>query len=783
MLPCSFRAVLALPLALLTINCGGDPAPEVDDPGDDAGPGDDGGTSELQGIDLPAAVSVVTVVDDGTSARLFDTAGFDASSDYHTDLQRAHVYDPSMQPLDTVNMILCVLGQTGAASMVNEGAYIALVNMEECDKSSTQADPNQGGGFALTEWTIDSTRLDAESPMIVKSWFNEPDGPMDQPQTIMVEVVARESVSDTKPFGDFEMNFHGVNGSGELHMKGMLRTVANADGLPQFEFINVMGGSANTAITEWARTEATNVILDDADGSGGAAKTYQAFAMDNGFETHSGQELYAVAFNEDYLLRARDADDDDIADSNACADRRDYNRHAWSYNLYHRDAAAGVTAGQRVDMESGFPFVYDTGSSTVRGYYSYWGLWTDGGHEIPSGATISRYDYDTGLSSDYEVAISGGRLVKQTKNTVALSAVAGDQFQFWGEHPDTQEWSEWLVAVTIESDFAITHRITQGEHGMEHTPLANVAIITPQFEGETLWLWSQTLGGNVVYSHVTAANERVIDFYAQELVSPGDSLLASGSTTLHCNDRCLRGGVSSASDYDDLVYPWGQDYSYTLSVSDGVMSLVDNSSGAAVSFDAIDLTQFGHEWGIDTGPMTTTMGGDDQVTYRWETGPNDWNRYVAVIDGAGAAVELSRPVGFAYIHALANDANGSSEHDGRTFLLEYGGDGNLWGFPYAQDEHGRHYAEFTLADGVEFLGDVDGDGTDENLVVKALDMEYSMVEVAASTCSTAGLSTDALFGDAVLGLPSASDVSGISFGLSDWPTVTDPPAVIEGDVQ
>jgi len=45
-----------------------------------------------------------------------------------TDPVHAYVYDASMQSLDTVNMILCLMEQTRASDMVNQGAYIALVN-------------------------------------------------------------------------------------------------------------------------------------------------------------------------------------------------------------------------------------------------------------------------------------------------------------------------------------------------------------------------------------------------------------------------------------------------------------------------------------------------------------------------------------------------------------------------------------------------------------------------------------------------------------------------------
>ena len=46
-----------------------------------------------------------------------------------------------------------------------------------------------------------------------------------------------------------------------------------------------------------------------------------------------------------------------------------------------------------------------------------------------------------------------------------------------------------------------------------------------------------------------------------------------------------------------------------------------------------------------------------------------------------------------------------------------------------------------------------------------------------------GLDIAGLFADADLALPSADDIGTVDFGLGDKPTVTDAPAVIEGEVQ
>ncbi len=127
--------------------------------------GGDGGTAQanttVTGLRMPAKLSIVTAQSDTTAvagvlnsdrivplaerlgvklnhqgiAQVIDTTTFPLDADYNTDAVQAynHVYDPSMEPLNTVNMILCLMDQTRAEEMVNQGAYIALVNEVKCE--------------------------------------------------------------------------------------------------------------------------------------------------------------------------------------------------------------------------------------------------------------------------------------------------------------------------------------------------------------------------------------------------------------------------------------------------------------------------------------------------------------------------------------------------------------------------------------------------------------------------------------------------------------------------
>ncbi|HLF11499.1 MAG TPA: hypothetical protein VJA26_09800, partial [Gammaproteobacteria bacterium] len=328
------------------------------------------------------------------------------------------------------------------------------------------------------------------------------------------------------------------------------------------------------------------------------------------------------------------------------------------------------------------------------------------------------------------------------------------------------------------------------------TPPVSVAATVHPLHNEVLWMWSESLGGNIVYTHddSLAADERTITFFAQEFVTASDATLFPAGTTdlaLYCYDRCLKGGLSQA-DVDAAQGPWdlhrsyqGVALRYTLSVEDGKVFVTDDTNGGLVSATELVLASIGQEWGISTGEMLTEpladesrpwTVNDESVSYRWETGPNAWNVMITATDATGQAVVFDRPLQIPYIHSSANDANGSTEFQDKRFLLQYGGPGNLGGFPSVQDgDSDRWYAAVTLADAVVLTDN------SNSFVVRALEKEQSMREVDIADCNA--LDAGAAYSDPSLALPGADDIGEVSFSLADRPDVDGAPAVIEGQVQ
>ncbi len=149
------------------------------------------------------------------------------------------------------------------------------------------------------------------------------------------------------------------------------------------------------------------------------------------------------------------------------------------------------------------------------------------------------------------------------------------------------------------------------------------------------------------------------------------------------------------------------------------------------------------ENGIGSSPMLTntsisntwdTWG--EAVTYRWDTGQDDWNKLAIVTpSGGGNALTFDKPLSLHFPVAnpydpATDDANGATSdnqpYTGQPLLLQYGGAGQLWGFPWQHDSNNdRWYSPITLKDGVVLT-----DGQSD-YVVKGMEKEQHMTLTTA----------------------------------------------------
>lgn len=772
---CSPRESALLPLAAalaFLAGCGG-------------GGSSSGGT--VLGLSVANQMSVITVDGGGatgpvTSGASADTSGFAADANYFLDERHSHVYDSSLETVSTVNMILCDMAQTAYAQMVNFGPYLALVDEARCeaggDSSSSGSSTGQSSGAnsgAPSLWTIDSTRASNSSPETVQIWLPS-NGPGDMPVTINVKLTITESSSLTNPFGVFNLDFAGIPQGGSLSspaMFGNLHSLDVASGFMGFSFFQQQG---NPSVAQQPGQHAeivqsnVNMFADQTQGVAYIRRQYR----ENFGQGDSGLQIeeYKIAFDLTNVLRQKDSD------AAVCLSRTTYNSRTWRYNLYD------ATNGARVELNSGFGFRTQAGDFGWMGYY---GMWVQPGVTVANGDTVTRDTFGQATPQAYTVLTAPGKLIRNTKQTLALSAIVGMNFN-WYHDSDPMDG---LPGQQFRVQYDGTNWIEVASwDDSSHTwiDLGSPVVIDTAVEG-FLGMYCESLGGPSTY----VDGDSTITYYQREFVNGADAAFSGGTQIdIYGYFNCLRGGITtSEANIGDIFLPPSQDvslpYHYVFSQADLTLYYDVNGDGSSLVPAGLasgeTITSGPNMWGMQSGSMLTDYSGltspfeawNQPVFYTYETGPNSWNQYAALIDSNGVCVTFDPPIQFTYMHETLNDANNDATYDGMHYQLNYGGPGNLFGIPSAQvDTDGdgnpdRFYPLFTIADGI-LMGP-----TGTEYVVRSMEQELTLA-LDPGNCGALDVGT---VGD--LPLPTAADYTAPDIGAP--PVVTDPPAVIEGVVQ
>jgi hypothetical protein len=96
-------------------------------------------TSKVSVVDAQLSGSVAQVAPLKIGFFTALATSFSATSDYNTDKTNVYVEERSAEQFDTINNILCMMGQTKYDTMLNKGDYIALVDNNVCDSTKSKA--------------------------------------------------------------------------------------------------------------------------------------------------------------------------------------------------------------------------------------------------------------------------------------------------------------------------------------------------------------------------------------------------------------------------------------------------------------------------------------------------------------------------------------------------------------------------------------------------------------------------------------------------------------------
>ena len=135
---------------------------------------------------------------------------------YCKDKTQYYVEDTTGQVFDTVNEILCMMGQTRYDVMLNKPTYIAMVDKTQCSSKkddasqSGQEAQNQSSGSTSVEyekWTVNSSRT-GTNPQIVKAWIHQTEK-FGEGMEIPIVINARVTIKDG-------MNIYKDDGNGNM---------------------------------------------------------------------------------------------------------------------------------------------------------------------------------------------------------------------------------------------------------------------------------------------------------------------------------------------------------------------------------------------------------------------------------------------------------------------------------------------------------------------------------------------------------------------------------------
>jgi hypothetical protein len=699
---------------------------------------------------------------------------------YSQDTTTVFVQEDSMDALKQVSNILCMIGSTGYADMVNKGKYVAMVDESACeekDGKSGGGGGGQGGGgggggssnssreVKVTQFVMESLR-EENKPLVVNGWIDEKD------EKIKFQLKIAEGSSKTNPIGIFKMTFNMGDGSTSGgYIESARPDVENQVVLKFVQKFEEGGGSEHTQVTA-----NLDINAETGESTGGRMAT----ASSQQFGPHSKSYAYNVSFDANLVYRKGTQDG---TSAEKCLSRNEVTNSVFRYGLYDE------ATGSRKELNSGFPIEFNSNGTEYQGYASFWGVWAPEESGIDSVTTVNKVEWKDGnkTATPHTVVRAPGKLVKYTSQTITLGELKGVDLQMWSQEENAQYIINW-----DGTNFNKVRKVTWGNNGSQSVDASGV-VTADQWGGFNFWVESLQAGFYIRSGE--QSDSLTVKYHSQEVVSGTSS---APSEALVCFDNCIKMNLvaadfSSGSPYMLNPKEWNANNTTADNASTPLMTYAYNSDnyniysgGVAFSLPSISQESAGnHQW-ISTGSLipqsvydalSTSQKSKNpwelsqgiSVYYRWESGINQWNKFQVLKDPANNVVSFDKPLQFLYTHAAANDDGSGSKFYGQKFMLQYGGFGELWGIPWDQNNSGHGMPQFSIKAGSKVT-----DSVNASYLVKPLEMAQFLKEKSAGDCS--GLSTAAM--------PELPPIAFDKLDLGDAPDASPlPVAIIKGELQ
>lgn len=677
------------------------------------------GSGTINALSLPDRIELTNVQDASTaslasrSAAISKAAYNDSGTDYSNQTKSSWVDDTDA--LDMINTVLGVVKDTGYANFVNMGAYKALVrSVDDNKQAGSGSNTTSTTTEELMEIYVNVTRASNSDPMIVKIWLEVPSGPDDMPMLVRGYFTVTQGVSDTYPYGVMTAHFKGTalqqDGSEGNEIMNMSLSVNAQDGQVILENVDDEFNGSN-----YMRQRRVQVVANDNVTEGNAYVMEKERDYDSGIYP-ADWNVEEIAFNPNYFKVHTDVDQFYAKDN--------LKHRVFNYKLFD------AVTGDKVELSSGFPIETAGGK---HGYVGYYGLWAPYGVTIANGDTVTDMD-----GNSYTVFRSAGKLTKNTKDSMLLSALNG--VEMYKSVCDVSGCQDTAITWDSTSEQFITlgYRNNNGQivYYASGDPEYHATVTFGQWEGA----WCESLQSylrlgslywdNTTGSATTPTNSSTVSYYVQQTLDPSTAT----NLTLYTWEFTMAMPIdqTAVTNFDtDMNNYWsGLPTEKTFTFDASTMLLTDGSSNPATLGNLTIPTDSMLNNGYHIGPLTTEHyytdaspyvweANEADVYYSWDTGSNDWNQLATVKDGNGNFVSFDAPISFSYTHTTANDINGVSTQDGKTFRLEY--DGFSVQIPWKYDETTDEWEpQINIKDGT-LMGPSGSDyaikGTEEALVM------------------------------------------------------------------
>src|SRR3954468_10008532 len=130
-----------------------------------------------------------------------------SSSAYATDAQQSHVEDATSRGIGQVNMITCIMSAMRPDALVNDGAYIALVDMQKCDPNARASTDNASGATGASTFaraTLNPPPTSNSDPMRARIWIDDPESP---DAIISINMSATAAPTAINPYAQFRLDY------------------------------------------------------------------------------------------------------------------------------------------------------------------------------------------------------------------------------------------------------------------------------------------------------------------------------------------------------------------------------------------------------------------------------------------------------------------------------------------------------------------------------------------------------------------------------------------------